>query len=66
MLCNGVCCAATDGLWDVFSSQAAVDFVVDRCWRFSRDPRTICEELKEEALRLGSLDNITVAYVSFK
>eukprot|EP00300_Choanocystis_sp_HF-7_P024816 c26367_g1_i1.p1 GENE.c26367_g1_i1~~c26367_g1_i1.p1 ORF type:complete len:499 (-),score=109.99 c26367_g1_i1:187-1683(-) len=57
---------ATDGLWDVFSSQEAVDFVTKRCWTFSRDPKQICEELKEEALLRGSLDNITVAYASLK
>lgn len=50
---------ATDGLWDVFSSGGAVDFVLEAITD-GRDKDRIATLLVEEALRRGTYDNITV------
>jgi serine/threonine protein phosphatase PrpC len=50
---------ACDGVWDVFSSQEAVDFVHISLAR-KKKCQLIVEELVEMAIELGSLDNITV------
>uniref|UniRef100_A0A0C3TB71 PPM-type phosphatase domain-containing protein n=1 Tax=Guillardia theta (strain CCMP2712) TaxID=905079 RepID=A0A0C3TB71_GUITC len=47
---------ATDGLWDVMSSQEAVEFV----WKKWEEKDHGAEELVREAYRLGSYDNICV------
>lgn len=56
---------ACDGVWDVYSSQAAVDFVHARL-RETRDMKAIAEALIDSALQLGSKDNITAMVVVFK
>ena len=47
---------ACDGLWDVFSDQDAVNFVL----RFSDERDHVAKHLTNEALRRGSSDNVTV------
>lgn len=55
---------ASDGLWNVFGNQEAIEFV-----RFSllrqKEVQTIVEELVSMAVELGSLDNITVVLIHF-
>lgn len=51
-----------DGLWDVFSSQRAVEFARQRLRRHN-DPQRCAEELVAEALRMHSGDNLTVLVV---
>lgn len=46
----------SDGLWDVFSDQHAVDLVLQFC----NDKANAAKHLVNEALRRGSTDNITV------
>lgn len=55
---------ATDGLWDVFSSQEAVKFFESQNFGSERkDQRTAVRNLVEEALQKGSSDNICVMLV---
>mmetsp|Transcript_2112 Transcript_2112/g.4932 ORF Transcript_2112/g.4932 Transcript_2112/m.4932 type:complete len:576 (-) Transcript_2112:504-2231(-) len=56
---------ASDGLWDVVSSQEACDFV-KKLLKMGKDPETICNWLVGEAYCCGSLDNVTVVIVFFK
>lgn len=49
---------ACDGVWDVFTSQEAVDFVHSSLIR-KKSCQLIAEELVEMAIELGSLDNVT-------
>jgi len=56
---------ATDGLWDIFSNQEAVDFVRTSLLR-KKYLDKIAEELVEMAIELGSLDNITVVILQFQ
>lgn len=53
---------ACDGLWDVFSSQNAVD-VARASLRQHNDPTITAKELAAEALRRDSSDNISVVCV---
>jgi len=53
---------ACDGLWDVFSSQEAVDFV-RKALQQHTDSRAVTKALVNEALRRGSMDNISVLIV---
>eukprot|EP01103_Thecamoeba_quadrilineata_P008671 TRINITY_DN18401_c0_g1_i1.p1 TRINITY_DN18401_c0_g1~~TRINITY_DN18401_c0_g1_i1.p1 ORF type:complete len:336 (+),score=55.31 TRINITY_DN18401_c0_g1_i1:36-1010(+) len=55
---------ACDGLWDVFSHQDAVDFVLEQLKEI-QDPQRISDELVKEALARRSLDNVTVCLVIF-
>jgi len=55
---------ATDGLWDIFSNQEAVDFVRSSLLR-KRNLDCIAQELVQMAIELGSLDNITVVILQF-
>ena len=55
---------ACDGLWDVFSSNNAVDFA-RRALRAHNDPGRTARELCEEAGRRDSADNVTVIVVCF-
>lgn len=55
---------ACDGLWDVFSSQNAVD-VARANLRQHNDPTATARELAAEALRRHSSDNISVVVVCF-
>jgi protein phosphatase 2C family protein 2/3 len=53
---------ACDGLWDVFSSQNAID-VARSSLRQHNDPAIAARELAEEALRRDSSDNVSVVCV---
>ncbi|XP_073011032.1 probable protein phosphatase 2C 27 isoform X1 [Typha latifolia] len=55
---------ASDGFWDVFSNQNAVDFSRRRL-QDHNDVKLCCKELIEEAIGRGARDNITVVMVSF-
>ncbi|XP_062574091.1 protein phosphatase 1L-like [Saccostrea cucullata] len=52
---------ASDGLWDVFSNQEAVDFLKDRL----DEPLFGAKSLVLQAYYRGSLDNISVMIVNF-
>lgn len=58
---------ACDGLWDVLSSQAAVDFVRSKFLRLpvtEQDPQRVARELVNEAIyERKSSDNVTVMIV---
>lgn len=54
-----------DGLWDVMSYQAAVDFCRELISN-GADTQNVTEQLCQEALRLGSTDNVTALFVSLK
>lgn len=51
---------ACDGVWDVIGDEKSVDLIKD-----IRDPQKASELLKNEALRRGSTDNISVMVVDF-
>jgi protein phosphatase PTC2/3 len=55
---------ACDGLWDVFSSQNAIDFA-RKSLLANNDPNRAAKELADEALRRHSADNISVVCVCF-
>ena len=52
---------ATDGLWDVFTNEEAVDFIRTKL----HEPYFGARSLVVEAFNRGSLDNITVLVVTF-
>ena len=52
----------TDGLWDVMGSQQVVNFVRLGLARHHK-VKTICKELVKEAIRVGSIDNVSVVVV---
>lgn len=52
---------ATDGLWDVFGNQEAVDYIKDRL----HEPHFGAKSLVLQAYYRGSLDNISVMVVKF-
>lgn len=54
-----------DGLWDVISSQLAVDIARKRLQQHN-DPDQCCRELVAEALRKDTSDNLTVVVVCFQ
>jgi serine/threonine protein phosphatase PrpC len=61
---------ATDGVWDVMSPQAAINFA--RKWLADHnndangvDMREVAKCIVKEALALGSVDNVTVLVLSF-
>lgn len=56
---------ASDGLWDVFSSQEAVDFVRKHDDRSRAARQFLAQEIVNEALERGSIDNISVVIVFF-
>ncbi|XP_074582840.1 putative protein phosphatase 2C 2 [Curcuma longa] len=53
-----------DGIWDVMSSQLAVG-MVRRGLRRHNDPQRCARELAMEALRLNTVDNLTVVVICF-
>lgn len=55
----------SDGIWDVFSNQNAVDFVKRRL-QDHNDVKRCCKEMVEVALKRGAVDNLTVVVVCFK
>lgn len=54
----------SDGIWDVFTSQNAVDFARRRLQEHN-DVKLCCKEIVEEAIKRGALDNLTVVMVCF-
>lgn len=55
----------SDGIWDVFRNQNAVDFVRRRLQEHN-DVKRCCKEMVEEAMKRGALDNLTVVIVCFQ
>eukprot|EP00246_Nothoceros_aenigmaticus_P015795 TRINITY_DN6817_c0_g2_i2.p1 TRINITY_DN6817_c0_g2~~TRINITY_DN6817_c0_g2_i2.p1 ORF type:complete len:167 (+),score=24.54 TRINITY_DN6817_c0_g2_i2:463-963(+) len=53
-----------DGLWDVFTSQNAVDFA-RRKLQSHNDPNRCSRELVDEAIRRDTQDNLTVVTICF-
>ena len=54
----------SDGIWDVFSNQNAVDFARRRLQEHN-DEKLCCKEIVQEAIKRGSTDNLTVVMVCF-
>ncbi|CAL9172602.1 unnamed protein product [Musa hybrid cultivar] len=54
----------SDGIWDVFSNQNAVDFA-RRQLQEHNDATTCCKELVQEAMKRGAMDNLTIVMVCF-
>ncbi|KAI6682359.1 hypothetical protein NL676_036240 [Syzygium grande] len=54
----------SDGMWDVFTSQNAIDFARRRLQEHN-DVKLCCKEVVEEAIKRGATDNLTVVIVSF-
>ncbi|XP_011648723.1 probable protein phosphatase 2C 27 isoform X2 [Cucumis sativus] len=54
----------SDGIWDVFTSQNAIDFA-RRKLQEHNDVKICCKEIVEEAIKRGATDNLTVVLVSF-
>lgn len=54
----------SDGIWDVFRSQNAVDFARRRLQEHN-DVKLCCREIVEEAIKRGACDNLTVVMVCF-
>ncbi|RYR30504.1 hypothetical protein Ahy_B01g055261 [Arachis hypogaea] len=55
---------ASDGIWDVFRSQNAVDFARRRLQEHN-DVKQCCKQIVEEAIKRGATDNLTVVMVCF-
>lgn len=55
---------ASDGLWDTMTPQLAISFVREHLSR-DKDLRRAAQAVIQEALRRGSIDNITVLILSF-
>ena len=55
---------ACDGLFEVFTSQSAVDFA-RRQLRVHNDPTKCAEAVVQEALKRGTMDNVTLILVAF-
>ncbi|XP_061350723.1 probable protein phosphatase 2C 54 [Gastrolobium bilobum] len=54
----------SDGIWDVFRSQNAVDYARRRLQEHN-DVKQCCKELIGEAMKRGATDNLTVVMVCF-
>lgn len=54
----------SDGIWDVFTSQNAVDFTRRRLQEHN-DVKLCCREMVEEAIKRGAVDNLTIVIVCF-
>ncbi|OIV97264.1 hypothetical protein TanjilG_10798 [Lupinus angustifolius] len=54
----------SDGIWDVFSSQNAVDFARRRLQEHNNE-KLCCKEIVHEAKKRGSTDNLTLVMVCF-
>ncbi|KAK8655032.1 hypothetical protein V6N13_107624 [Hibiscus sabdariffa] len=54
----------SDGIWDVFTSQNAIDFARRRLQEHN-DVKLCCKEIVEEAIKRGATDNLTIVVVSF-
>mmetsp|Transcript_10432 Transcript_10432/g.12870 ORF Transcript_10432/g.12870 Transcript_10432/m.12870 type:complete len:339 (-) Transcript_10432:22-1038(-) len=56
---------ACDGLWDVFTHKEAVDYVRKQL-QVTEDLKEVCKNLVNEALRMGSTDNISAIIATWK
>lgn len=56
---------ACDGLWDVLSNQDAVNFVINSM-DSKKQKINIARKLGEYAIKLGSMDNVTIIIIFFK
>ena len=56
---------SSDGLWEVFTNENAVDFARRRLQEHN-DARACCRELVEEAIKRGAVDNLTALVVCFQ
>ncbi|KAH1201826.1 putative protein phosphatase 2C 27 [Glycine soja] len=54
----------SDGIWDVFRSQNAVDFARRRLQEHN-DVKQCCKEVIGEAIKRGATDNLTVVMICF-
>lgn len=54
----------SDGIWDVFTSQNAVDFARRRL-QYHNNAKLCCNELVDEAIKRGAIDNLTIVMVCF-
>ncbi|CAM8942594.1 unnamed protein product [Rhodiola kirilowii] len=54
----------SDGIWDVFTSQNAVDFARRRL-QDHNNVKLCCKELVNEAIKRGAIDNLTIVMVCF-
>ncbi|KAL5985571.1 hypothetical protein ACLOJK_027556 [Asimina triloba] len=54
----------SDGLWDVFTSQNAVDFARRRLQEHN-DVKRCCKDMVQEAIKRGAIDNLTVVMICF-
>ncbi|KAA8522928.1 hypothetical protein F0562_009351 [Nyssa sinensis] len=54
----------SDGIWDVFRSQNAVDFA-RRKLQEHNDVKLCCKEIVVEAIKRGAIDNLTVVILCF-
>lgn len=54
----------SDGIWDVFRSQNAVDFARRRLQEHN-DVKQCCKEIIGEAIKRGATDNLTVVMICF-
>lgn len=54
----------SDGIWEMFTSQNAVDFARRRLQEHN-DVKLCCKEIVEEAIKRGASDNLTLVMVSF-
>eukprot|EP00268_Persea_americana_P016346 TRINITY_DN17749_c0_g1_i1.p1 TRINITY_DN17749_c0_g1~~TRINITY_DN17749_c0_g1_i1.p1 ORF type:complete len:372 (+),score=61.08 TRINITY_DN17749_c0_g1_i1:143-1258(+) len=54
----------SDGIWDVFTSQNAVDFVRRRLQEHN-DVKMCCKELVDEAIKRRAYDNLTIVMICF-
>ena len=57
---------ASDGVWDVFSSEAAARFVASRLGHFRLTPEGAAQALACEARKKGSKDDITAVVITFE
>jgi serine/threonine protein phosphatase PrpC len=58
------CVIASDGLWDVMEPQAVVNYIRDRI-NDKIGMQTIVKDLANEAIEIGSIDNVTVIILIF-
>ncbi|OVA12904.1 Protein phosphatase 2C (PP2C)-like domain [Macleaya cordata] len=55
---------ASDGVWDVFTSQNAIDFARRRLQEHN-NVKLCCKEMVEEAIKRRAMDNLTIVMVCF-
>jgi serine/threonine protein phosphatase PrpC len=56
---------ACDGLWDVMNNESLRKFINKYMAKNGRKTQGISEALVNEALRLGSTDNVSVIFIEF-